>query len=67
MIMKKVVRSKKIVKKKSKEYQIYGIFDFQEKILLSVNLDQEQIGLEFDISDYDVSRYSIIMIPITII
>lgn len=43
-----------------KQYLIYGIFDFQEKALIFVDLDYDKTELEFDLEDYDPERYDIV-------
>jgi hypothetical protein len=45
---------------KGKTSNIYGIFDYKTNTLLSVNLSQEEIELEYDLEGYDEERYDII-------
>ena len=52
---------------KASTYKIYGIFDFQEKKLVYVHLDEEQVELEFDLSDYDSDRYDVVSFDICLL
>ena len=45
---------KAILKKLQPEvYLIYGIFDFKNKKLIYVSLDEEEVDLKFELEDYD--------------
>lgn len=47
-------------KVKPTNYLIYGIFDFDKKVLIYVHMDYEQVELEFELSGYDDKRYDIV-------
>ena len=52
---------------KPKKYRIYGIFDFQTKKLLYINLDAEMVDLEFKLSGYDEDRYDIVEFDVLLV
>jgi len=60
---KKVITSKheRLSKLKLRRYRIYGIFDFKAGKLIYVNMDIDQTELEFDMGDYDLDQYDIIL------
>ena len=49
------------------QYRIYGIFDFQEEKLIYINLNLEETEFEFDITDYDSKRYSIVKFDVMLV
>ena len=46
-------------------YLIYGIFDFKNKKLIYVSLDEEEVELKFELEDYD-EDYDIITVSIMV-
>lgn len=65
-----MAKSKKPSKKeilKPSTYKIYGIYDFQEKRLVYVHLDEEQVELEFDLEDYDGERYDVVSFEVCLL
>jgi hypothetical protein len=53
---------------KPQEYQIYGIFDFENKNLIYVGLDLEAVELEFDLEGYDKNeRYEVVEFTVVLI
>jgi hypothetical protein len=52
---------------KPSTYKIYGIFDFQEKRLVYVHLDVEQVELEFDLEDYDGDRFDVVSFEVCLL
>lgn len=58
--MSRKSKKKALEKIKPKDYLVYGIFDFQKKELIYIHLDEEQVELEFELSDYDQERYDIV-------
>lgn len=65
--MAKKSKKELLAKVKPKDYQIYGIFDFEKKQLIYVHLDEEQAELEFELSGYDHERYDIVEFTICLI
>ena len=56
----------KILKKlQPHTYQIYGIFDFRSKELIYVNLDYEDVELQFELAGYgdgfDIIKFSVVV------
>jgi hypothetical protein len=47
-------------------HQIYGIYDFQEKKLIYVDMKLENAELEFDIQDYD-NRYGVVEFSVLLV
>jgi hypothetical protein len=68
-----MAKSKKPSKKeilkalKPSTYKIYGIYDFQEKRLVYVHLDEEQVELEFDLEDYDGERFDVVSFEVCLL
>ena len=62
------IRSKKTILKKLQPevYQIYGIFDFKNKKLIYVSLDEEEVELKFELEDYNDDDYDIITVSIMV-
>jgi hypothetical protein len=58
--MAKKTKAEVLSKVAPKDYRIYGIFDFQKKMLIYVHMEQEQVELEFELSGYDDERYDIV-------
>jgi len=44
----------------TRDYRIYGIFNFDKKELIYINFDLEQVELEFLLSCYDDTIYDIV-------
>jgi len=63
---KKKSKQELLAKVPPKEYEIFGIFDFDQNVLIYVHLDLEQVELEFDLSSYDESRYDIVKFSVQI-
>ena len=61
-------KNKKTVLKKLQPsvYLIYGIFDFKNKKLIYVSLDQEEVELKFELEDYNEDDYDIINVKIMV-
>lgn len=57
---------KKNQKSRNNEIVIYGIFDLKKKKLVKVDLDEENIGFEFDIGLYDARKYSVVKLYFSI-
>ena len=55
-----VNKQEQIGKIKLKRYRIYGIFDFQNDLLIYVGLDLDGVQFEYDIEDYDEERFDIV-------
>lgn len=53
-------KSNRLKNLKSSIYKIYGIFDFQQKQLIFVDLDLEAVELEFDFENRDDKRFAIV-------
>ncbi len=53
-------QSKLLKKIKGQTHSIYGIFDFKLGILISVNIDQESLELEYDLQNYNEDRFKIV-------
>ena len=51
---------------KPRKYRIYGIFNFETNELTCVNLDVEQVELEFSIGDYNPENYDIISFDVVV-
>lgn len=65
--MKPQKNKKTILKKLRPEvYLIYGIFDFKNKKLIYVSLDQEEVELKFELEDYSEDDYDIINVKLMI-
>lgn len=60
----KKVSDKKL---KLKKYRIYGIFNFKTKQLLYVNLDLEQLELEYGLGDYDEKICDIVSFEVVLV
>lgn len=59
---------KKLLKKlKPSIYKIYGIFDFDKKVLVYVHMSLEQVELEFDLEDYNEERYDIVSFEVNLL
>jgi len=59
---------KKILEKiKPKDYLVYGIFDFEKKELIYIHLDEEQVELEYELSNYNSERYDIVEFTVRLI
>jgi len=54
-------------KLKPLKYRIYGIFDYQNDSLIYINLNKDDVDLEFALENYNKDRYEIISFDITII
>jgi hypothetical protein len=52
---------------KASTYKIYGIFDFEEKKLVYVHMDLEQVELEFDLTGYDSDRYDVVSFDVCLL
>lgn len=52
--------------KKEKEINIYGIYDMVKKRLLSVSLKYKDIKFEFDLCGYDIERFYIAKLTVSI-
>lgn len=44
----------------ARRYRIYGVFDFLEKKLINVSIDQEYLELEYDLAGYDEERFKVV-------
>ncbi len=45
-------------------YVIHGIFDFKNKQLVYVSLDEEDVELKYDVEGYDPGQYDFIAVKI---
>jgi len=45
-------------------YVIHGIFDFKNKQLVYVSLDEEEVELKFEVEGYDPDQYDFIAVKI---
>jgi len=60
-------KKKTILKKLQPEvYQIYGIFDFKNRKLIYVSLNEEDVELNFEMEGYDTNDYDIIAVGIMV-
>lgn len=60
-------KQKRMLKElKSKAHHIYGIFDFLESKLIAVNIDQEDLELEYDLADYDEERFKVVSFDVVL-
>jgi hypothetical protein len=64
---KKQTKEELLGKIKPKDYLIYGIFDFEKKTLVYVHMDEEQVELEFALSNYDEDRFDIVEFQIRLV
>lgn len=65
--MPKKSKEKLLEKINPKDYQIYGIFDFEKKELVYIHLDYEQVEFEFQLTGYDEKRYDIVEFSVRLI
>lgn len=60
-------KKRQLNKLKPNQYRIYGIFDFDKKKLIYVNMSEEEVELEFDLVGYDEDRYDIVQFDVILI
>lgn len=65
--MKKIKKQPPRQQRKPKKYQIYGIFNFKTKRLIYVNMDLEQIELEYGLGDYDEESCDIVSFEVALV
>ena len=53
-------KKNKLKKIKTKQYRIYGIFNFEKEEIVFVHMDMDKITFEFDLEGYDENRFGII-------
>lgn len=60
-------KKKVLAEIKPKDYRIYGIFDFEKKVLVYVHLNEEQVDLEYELEGYTDARYDIVEFDVRLI
>lgn len=65
--MPKKSKQKVLKELSAKKYKIYGIFDFQEEVLVYVHMKLEQVELEFDLEGYDSERFDVVSFDICLL
>ena len=59
-------KKRELKKLKPKPYRIYGIFNFDTKTLIQVDLDLERLTFDYELSEYDPDKYDIVSFDIMI-
>lgn len=59
-------KQEKLKKLKRKVYTIFGIFNFKSEELVYINISQEMVELEYDMSDYDETIFDIVSFKVSL-
>jgi len=65
-MMSMTLKEKTLSKLKPEVYLIHGIFDFKNKKLIYVSLDEEEVELKYELEDYNDEDYDTITVGIMV-